>query len=296
MTLLPGEPWSASGWYGSGELYPGADDSPWWRSEGLYVPAAGDDPVDALKAKGNWGPDRWIGDTGSGHDLISRRDLAPADFEGSVEGDGITLTTVNGPAYAGTRIKLQSSALWDEIEPLVLVDTPAIISVGRRCMMRGYDFIWKAGRKPYMIDPAVRRIPMSVQHYVPFLVERGRTPSFLPSRRMMVPPLRKRRVFLILTTRSDPTALGGAVLGSGSSSLRFPRPRFRPRLITATAGGAPIRRMRWRREAMIARLPSSSAHARSAAPWLRRLSARQNSPAPSRAQCPSRRGEGRAVR
>ena len=37
-----------------------------------------------------------------------------------------------------------------------LPDTPSVLSIGRRRMKPNYDFIWKRGRRPYMVTPDYR--------------------------------------------------------------------------------------------------------------------------------------------
>ena len=39
------------------------------------------------------------------------------------------------------------------VEPYVLAETPAVLSIGRRCMMMGYDFHWHPGVNPVLVNP-----------------------------------------------------------------------------------------------------------------------------------------------
>ena len=49
-------------------------------------------------------------------------------------------------------------------------DSPALMSVGRRCMVHGYSFIWMAGREPYFITrDASSIIPCAIRAGVPYL-------------------------------------------------------------------------------------------------------------------------------
>eukprot|EP00959_Pyramimonas_sp_CCMP1952_P118608 2479509-Pyramimonas_sp.AAC.1 len=36
------------------------------------------------------------------------------------------------------------------LEALVMPETPAVISVGERCMDRGFSAVWPAGQRPYL--------------------------------------------------------------------------------------------------------------------------------------------------
>ena len=53
------------------------------------------------------------------------------------------------------------------------MDTPAVLSVGYRCMHQGYTFIWLAGKAPCMITPEKVIIPLDVIGDVPYLKDGG---------------------------------------------------------------------------------------------------------------------------
>ena len=63
---------------------------------------------------------------------------------------------------------MQVGALGEEIDPLLLEKTPAVLSVGRRCVDGGCSFIWKAGEQPYLIDATGKRHQLEVDNYVPY--------------------------------------------------------------------------------------------------------------------------------
>ena len=70
------------------------------------------------------------------------------------EADGIVLNTANGPIDVTQRLvyKLNFGSLTN-IEPWILDDTPAVISLGQLVMKHGYGFYWHPNQDPYLIDP-----------------------------------------------------------------------------------------------------------------------------------------------
>jgi hypothetical protein len=60
----------------------------------------------------------------------------------------VVFSTANGSAPAKGRVRLQVPGLDEIIDPYILADTPAVLSVGRRCRAEGYSFIWLNGYKP----------------------------------------------------------------------------------------------------------------------------------------------------
>ena len=56
------------------------------------------------------------------------------------------------------------------VEPLVLPDTPDVLSIGRRCMHMGYGFYWHPGRNPYLVTPEGNVVPLLVRKDIPYMV------------------------------------------------------------------------------------------------------------------------------
>eukprot|EP00972_Heterocapsa_arctica_P081941 12076717-Heterocapsa_arctica.AAC.1 len=59
--------------------------------------------------------------------------------------------------------------LSEKINPYVLKETPAVLSVGARTMNKGYTFVWPAFCNPYFITPDGFRVELEVIADVPFL-------------------------------------------------------------------------------------------------------------------------------
>ena len=65
-----------------------------------------------------------------------------------------------------------------EVHPYVFPDTPAVISVGMRCIQDGWDFVWRKFSRPYFRKKDGAKIKLEVKDYVPYLPSKdGRTPA-----------------------------------------------------------------------------------------------------------------------
>ena len=102
------------------------------------------------------GPTRYIMDTGSGKPLISKDDIP----EGSNENirlmeHSYTLNTANGRSpIVDSEVPITLNICDKEVEicPMILEKSPAVLAIGEFTMEKGYDFIWKNGRAPYLMD------------------------------------------------------------------------------------------------------------------------------------------------
>ena len=65
----------------------------------------------------------------------------------------ISLITANGPTEANEVADVKLPALPDTVQPYVLDQTPAVLSVGARCADEGYSFVWPANGKPILVRP-----------------------------------------------------------------------------------------------------------------------------------------------
>eukprot|EP00972_Heterocapsa_arctica_P037907 5580015-Heterocapsa_arctica.AAC.1 len=59
--------------------------------------------------------------------------------------------------------------LSETINPYVLKETPAALSIGDRTMNKGYSFVWPAFNNPYFILPSGFRVELEVIDYIPCL-------------------------------------------------------------------------------------------------------------------------------
>ena len=113
--------------------------------------------------------------TGCGHDLISDKDIPDWNRENMLEQcpRPAELHTANGVTSATEQVSMQIVGLKDDATALVLDSTPAVLSIGLRCMEKGWRFQWPAGREPSMTSPAGVVIKLRVIGNVPYLEERS---------------------------------------------------------------------------------------------------------------------------
>ena len=109
----------------------------------------------------------WLIDTGCGHDLVSRKEIAAVKDMVRKAQHTIILHTANGKVVARDAIDMFVKELGQNVEPYVLDTTPAVLSVGLRCMEMGFTFIWPPGKNPYFVTPSKQIIQLEVKNNVP---------------------------------------------------------------------------------------------------------------------------------
>ena len=79
--------------------------------------------------------------------------------------------TANGVIKADQEVPLYIAELKEKCVPYILKNTPDVLTMGHRCMCEGYSFVWKAhSNKPFFRRPDGKRISLTVDHYVPYLL------------------------------------------------------------------------------------------------------------------------------
>ncbi len=111
----------------------------------------------------------WLADTGCGYDLVSQKHVRKVEDRIKKSANPLVFSTANGATEAEDDILLRLDELDEEIEPFVMASTPAVLSVGRRCLDFGYEFRWPAGKLPYFITPSGVKVTLIVEDYVPYL-------------------------------------------------------------------------------------------------------------------------------
>ena len=112
----------------------------------------------------------WLVDTGSEQDLISEGMLKTAKATNRrVSDTPICLSTANGSTRADEVADVKVDALHRPFSPYILEETPAVLSVGVRCMEQGYSFVWPADGRPYFIRPDMGVIELNVDGRVPVI-------------------------------------------------------------------------------------------------------------------------------
>ena len=112
----------------------------------------------------------WLVDTGSGHDLIDA--TTAGKFQKWIRESPKTykLHTAGGIRNVNQEVPLYVSQLGDKAVGLILPSTPAVLSMGRRCVEEGYHFEWPPfSSSPFMIAPDGKMIRLFVRGYVPYI-------------------------------------------------------------------------------------------------------------------------------
>jgi len=109
----------------------------------------------------------WIADTGRSQDLV------PDDY-GYYSDNPIRMITANGENSSDKQGKVYVPQLGMTVDPYLVPSTPAVLSVGMRCVRDGFDFVWKGSLKedPYFVKPNGERIDLTVKDYVPYITEK----------------------------------------------------------------------------------------------------------------------------
>ena len=118
-----------------------------------------------IKAKVN----RWIWDTGAGIDIVPAKDVANMSHLITKTATPLPITTANGESSVDKEIWLKLTAFKQIVKPFVLDGSPAVLSVGWRCMELGYDFWWPAFKRPIITLPSGVTVKLDVEDYVPYL-------------------------------------------------------------------------------------------------------------------------------
>ena len=83
---------------------------------------------------------------------------------------------------------MYSEVLQETIRPYVLAETPAVLSIGRRCVEQGYSFIWRANQLPVLVLPDQTIVKLEVHRNIPVLRVGHRSPvPCEPTEFQMVP-------------------------------------------------------------------------------------------------------------
>jgi len=112
----------------------------------------------------------WLVDSGSGLDLISRKDASEC-LGFIIRGINVELATANGQTSSDEVLPLVIKRLNEAISPHVLEDTPNVLSLGRRIIEDGYSFHWLAySTQPWLEHPTTGDvIVLEVKDFVPYL-------------------------------------------------------------------------------------------------------------------------------
>ena len=113
---------------------------------------------------------RWIVDSGSAADLVE---------EGAVNLDHavtssqpLVLCTANGTVISETSVQVQLASIGMNVEANLLPNTPAVCSLGKRCMEDGCGFIWAPRKNPIFRCPDGHSVVLDLHYNVPYITEK----------------------------------------------------------------------------------------------------------------------------
>ena len=115
-------------------------------------------------------PDYWVADTGSPVDLICADNVLTGTTLYPLN-NARMFNTANGRTRAENSVRVDSSALKTSVNPLVLQNTPPVLSIGQRVVNEGWKFEWTRSAGPIFVKPDGSIINMSVKNFVPIIVE-----------------------------------------------------------------------------------------------------------------------------
>ena len=115
---------------------------------------------------------KFIMDTGCGYDLISQRKARELDLHTYEGDDKMVFMTANGITETKEVAKCSVDSFTEEAKPFVLEQSPAVFSVGMRCMKLGYTLVWPPKDQPFMhmINPVGKRIELHSKDDIPYLI------------------------------------------------------------------------------------------------------------------------------
>ena len=111
---------------------------------------------------------RFILNSGSGHDLISKRKAARLELK-VVDCDPVTFHTANGHTVTENMAELDLGTFENISNAYILDDTPSVVSLGKRCMREGYSFVWPNEQLPFLIDKNGARINLTIHDDIPYI-------------------------------------------------------------------------------------------------------------------------------
>ena len=116
---------------------------------------------------------QWIMDTGCGSGLISKAKVEDNNLRRSKAKNPTQFQTANGNTKGLDVVTMNIVEFDESVEPYVLLDTPSVLSIGRRCMQEGYRFVWLSGKHPYLITPSGKFVALAVEDDIPYITSLG---------------------------------------------------------------------------------------------------------------------------
>ena len=94
----------------------------------------------------------FVVDSGASMHMISKKDLNSAELVTvTTSGSPMTVVTAKGEVQTHEEATVYVKKLDKFLTKKVLMDTPAVLSLGKLCGEHGYSYEWINGQKPHLI-------------------------------------------------------------------------------------------------------------------------------------------------
>ena len=112
----------------------------------------------------------FVVDSGASMHMISKKDLSDAEMYILTKScSPTTVITANGEVQTHGEAVVYVKELDIFLTMKVLENTPAVLSLGKRCDENGYSYEWINGQKPHFIKNGIR-IQCTTENFVPIVV------------------------------------------------------------------------------------------------------------------------------
>ncbi len=111
----------------------------------------------------------WLMDTGCAQDLINDKMSSGIPIKTLTSSGRLIFSTANGRVASRNVVPVFCKELNQVVQPYLLKDTPAVLSIGQRCMEQGFIFHWEAGKLPIMTNPEGLVVELEVDRNIPYL-------------------------------------------------------------------------------------------------------------------------------
>ena len=111
----------------------------------------------------------FIVDSGSGHHLVGKRQVAENTLTKVDPDKAFRLQTANGITTSALNTRVHIKHLNTHVDAWVLEDTPLVLSVDKLVEENGFDFVWKASTRKAMLTKNGRAHTLTIQQGVPLL-------------------------------------------------------------------------------------------------------------------------------
>ena len=102
--------------------------------------------------------------------MISNKDLSNVEMDTLTKSCSLTIVrTANGEVQTHEEATVYVKELDIFLTKKVLENTPAVLSLGKRCDENGYSYEWINGQKPHLIKDGIRKI-CNTENFVPIVV------------------------------------------------------------------------------------------------------------------------------